>query len=155
MSRNPAPTQRRLDSQRREQYYADSQRVVSAGDRITKDGQVNIEGIISAIRNNRIRISDHADEETQADQLSFDEVFHSVFQGEIIEDYPDDWPYPSCLVYVNTFRGEPVHSVGAYNESSNWAALITVYRPDPARWIDWRTRRSEHDPLPELPRMRG
>jgi len=48
---------------------------------------MNIEDIIDAIRNHRIRITDHADEEAQADRLSFDEVFISVFQGEVIEDY--------------------------------------------------------------------
>ena len=102
---------------------------------------MNIEDIIGAIRSNRVRITDHADEEAQADLLSFDEVFFSVFRGEIVEDYPDDWPYPSCLIYGSTFRGEPVHSVWAYNEANEWAVLVTVYRPDPDRWIDWRMRR--------------
>jgi hypothetical protein len=51
---------------------------------------VKTEEIVNAIRHNRLRITDHADEEAQADRLSFDEVFFSVFQGEIIEDYPDD-----------------------------------------------------------------
>jgi len=102
---------------------------------------MNIDDIINAIRLNRMRITDHADEEAQADRLSFDEVFVSVIQGEIIESYPDDWPYPSCLVYGVTFQGDPVHSVWAYNKENRWAVLITVYRPDPDRWIDWRTRR--------------
>jgi hypothetical protein len=48
---------------------------------------MDIEVIIEAIRLNRIRITDHADEEAQADKLSFDEIFFSVFQGEVIEDY--------------------------------------------------------------------
>jgi len=61
---------------------------------------MSIEDIIDAIRNNRVRITDHADVEAEADGLSFDEIFLSVFQGEIIEDYPDDKPYPACLVYV-------------------------------------------------------
>jgi hypothetical protein len=102
---------------------------------------LDIEDIIDAVRNDRIRITDHADEEAQADRLSFDEIFISVFQGEIIEDYPDDKPYPSCLIYGETFGKEPVHSVWAYNEENEWAVLITVYRPDARRWIDWRTRR--------------
>lgn len=104
---------------------------------------MNIENIVSAIRNNRVRITDHADEEAQADSLSFDEIYLSVFQGEIIEDYPDDRPYPSCLIYGNTFSDEPVHSVWAYNESTQWVVLITVYRPDARQWINWRERRSE------------
>ena len=106
---------------------------------------MRIEDIVEAIRHNRIRITDHADEEAQGDRLSFDEVFFSVFQGEIIEDYPDDTPYPSCLIYGTTFAGTPVHSVWAYNQDNQWAALITVYRPDPQRWINWRVRRPRHD----------
>jgi hypothetical protein len=104
---------------------------------------VDLELIIDDIRHNRIRITDHADEEAQTDRLSFDEIFISVFQGEVIEDYPDDKPYPSCLVYGETFRREPVHSVWAYNQENRWAVLITVYRPDPKRWIDWRIRRAK------------
>jgi len=103
---------------------------------------IAIEDIIAAVRDHRIRITDHADEEAQTDQLSFDEIFISVFQGEIIEHYPGDRPYPSCLIYGDTFSGEPVHSVWAYNQENQWAVLITVYRPDPQRWLDWRTRRS-------------
>jgi hypothetical protein len=102
---------------------------------------VNIENIISAIRSNRVRITDHADEEARADHLSFDEIFVSVFQGEVIEDYPNDWPYPSCLIYGDTFSGEPVHSVWAYNEGNGWAVMVTVYRPDPDRWVNWKIRR--------------
>lgn len=102
---------------------------------------MRIEDIVDAIRHNRIRITDHADEEAQADRLSFDEIFLSVLQGEVIEDYPGDAPYPSCLIYGDTFAGVPVHSVWAYNQDSQWAVLITVYRPDPERWIEWRVRR--------------
>ena len=72
---------------------------------------MQLEEIIDAIRHNRIRITNHADEEAQADRLSFDKVFASVLQGEIIEEYPDDKPYPSCLIYGETFSREPVHSV--------------------------------------------
>jgi len=102
---------------------------------------VNTQDIIDALREHRIRITDHADEEAQADTLSFDEIFFSVLQGEIIEDYPTDKPYPSCLIYGESFTGEPIHSVWAYNMETKWAVIITVYRPDPNRWINWRTRR--------------
>ncbi|MBI4745320.1 MAG: DUF4258 domain-containing protein [Deltaproteobacteria bacterium] len=88
---------------------------------------MNIADIINAVQANKVRITDHADEEADA--------------GEIIEDYPTDKPYPSCLIYGQTFGEEPVHSVWAYNEQNLWAVLITVYRPDPDRWINWRERR--------------
>lgn len=97
--------------------------------------------ILQAIQANRVRITDHADEEAEADRLTFDEIFFSVLHGEIIEDYPTDKPYPSCLIFGKTFSGVPVHSVWAYNAKSQWAVLITVYKPDPTRWINWSVRR--------------
>jgi hypothetical protein len=102
---------------------------------------MDIQDIVSAIQEKRIRITDHADEEAQTDRLTFDEIFFSVLQGEIIEDYPTDKPYPSCLIYGDNFQGEPIHGVWAYNAETHWAVLITVYRPDPNRWINWRERR--------------
>ncbi|MDP1779046.1 MAG: DUF4258 domain-containing protein, partial [Anaerolineales bacterium] len=69
---------------------------------------MNIQDILSAIQEKRIRITDHADEEAQADYLTFDEIFFSVLQGEVIEGYPTDKPYPSCLIYGNNFEGEPI-----------------------------------------------
>ena len=106
---------------------------------------MEIELIVGAIRGNRIRITDHADEEARADRLSYEEIFFSVLQGEIIERYPDDKPFPSCLIYGSTFGEEPVHSVWAYNEENRWVVLITAYRPDPERWVNWRTRRIKND----------
>lgn len=102
---------------------------------------MDINNIIESIRANRIRITDHADEEAQVDKLSFGEILFSVIQGEIIEDYPKDKPYPSCLIFGQNFRGEPIHSVWAYNEENKWSVLITVYRPDPNKWMNWQKRR--------------
>ncbi len=74
---------------------------------------MKIQNIISAIQEKRIRITDHA-EEAQADTLTFDEIFFSVLQGEVIEYYPTNMPYPSCLIYGNNFEGEPIQGVWAY-----------------------------------------
>ncbi|MBI1923730.1 DUF4258 domain-containing protein [Candidatus Poribacteria bacterium] len=104
---------------------------------------MDITNIIEAIQASRVRITDPADEETEADLLTLDEIYFSVLHGEIIEDYPTDKPYPSCLIYGQTFSGAPVHSVWAYNQKNRWAVLITVYRPDPNRWINWRERRRQ------------
>ena len=104
---------------------------------------MDISDLIEAIQSGRVRITDHADEEADSDRIGFEEIYFSVIHGEIIESYPSDRPYPSCLIPGRTFGGDPIHTVWAYNEHTGWAALITVYRPDPRRWIDWRQRRSE------------
>jgi len=99
---------------------------------------MKIEDIIEAIGKKRVQITDHADEEAEADQLKIDEIYFSVFHGEIIEKYLGDEPYPSYLVYGQSFRGDHIHSVWAYNSKTRWAVLITVYRPHPDLWINWR-----------------
>jgi len=102
---------------------------------------LTINEIIDAIKNDRIRITDHADEEANSDELKYDEIVLSVLNGEIIEEYKKDKPYPSCLIFGENFKKQPIHSVWGYNKENKWAVLITVYRPDPKKWIDWKVRR--------------
>ncbi len=100
-----------------------------------------INDIKLAVDVNKFFISRHAKEEAEADSLSLDEILSSVTQGEIIEHYDDDKPLPSCLIYGQSNKDRPVHSVWAYNGDTGYAILITVYRPDPQKWINWRIRR--------------
>jgi hypothetical protein len=80
------------------------------------------------------------------------EEFWEFWDSHSSADYEDameaveveiDQPYPSCLMYGESFTGEPIHSVWAYNPETQWAVLITVYRPDPERWVNWRTRKKK------------
>lgn len=102
---------------------------------------MTVEKIIECVKNGKIRITDHADEEIHNDGLMFEEVFISVLNGEIIEEYPKDSPYPSCLIYGKNYKNEPIHSVWAYNKETMGVVLITAYRPDPKRWVEWKRRR--------------
>jgi len=103
---------------------------------------MGIADIVEAIQAGRIRITDHADEEAEADGLHWEEIYFSVVHGEVIEEYPMDKPYPSCLINGQTLDGKPIHSVWAFNEDSRWVVAITVYRPDPKLWIEgWRRRK--------------
>ena len=54
--------------------------------------------------------------------------------GEIIEDYPDDYPYLSCLVLEYTVKGHVLHVVVGMSETRLW--LITAYQPNPEQWSD-------------------
>ena len=103
--------------------------------------EVEISDLVEAVRTDRFRVTEHADEETAADSLLLSNVLESLYAGEVIEYYPADRPYPSCLVFGFTETGDPVHSVWAFSAESKWAVLITVYRPDSERWIEWRRRR--------------
>ena len=104
---------------------------------------MNLREIVDVIRGGRSLTTDHAYEEARSDGLAFGDIYFSTEHGEIIEEYPVDKSYPSCLVFGKSTRGNPIHSVWAYDEESRWAVLVTVYRPDPARWVGWRERRTQ------------
>ncbi len=72
---------------------------------------MDISEIIDAINAKRIRITDHADEEAQADNLKYEEIYFTALHGEIIENYPEDKPYSSCLIFGEISAGDPIHSV--------------------------------------------
>jgi hypothetical protein len=97
--------------------------------------------IRKAIGDGKVNVTDHADEEMAADKLSLGEVYFSVMNGKVIESYPEDFAFPSCLINGKNPSGKPVHSVWAHDAKARVAILITVYRPDPARWIDFERRR--------------
>ncbi len=72
--------------------------------------------------------------------ITVDEVETVIKRGEVIEDYPDDTPYPSQLVLGwNVTR--PLHVVLARNMSENELVVVTVYEPDPAQWESGFRRR--------------
>ena len=57
------------------------------------------------------------------------------------EDYSDDPRGHSTLVLAFTKAGEPLHAVWSIHE--NIAILITIYRPDPKLWTNWRKRKGK------------
>ena len=58
----------------------------------------------------KIYYSRHARDEMENDEFGeiLDrEVYEAVLSGKVIENYPDDFPYPSCLIYGRTRKGRP------------------------------------------------
>ncbi|MDM8550522.1 DUF4258 domain-containing protein [Desulfobacterales bacterium HSG2] len=69
------------------------------------------------------------------------EIYEAVNNGEIIESYPDDTPYPSVLIFGITNTGRPLHTVCAYNEEDEQVVIITTYQPNPDKWEAYRRRK--------------
>jgi len=72
--------------------------------------------------------------------ISRAEVEQAIAQGETIQSYPDDKPYPSRLLLANV-KGRPLHIVVAWNAADRESIVITVYEPDPAEWDEDFKRR--------------
>ncbi|MCZ7360385.1 MAG: DUF4258 domain-containing protein [Candidatus Methanoperedens sp.] len=97
--------------------------------------------IHEAIWKGDINISEHADEELENDAIEDDDLYYSVFHGEVIEDYAGDKPFPSCLIYGRDKNDRHIHSVWAYSEEHKIAVLVTAYIPDPEKWFDYKIRK--------------
>ena len=68
------------------------------------------------------------------------DVMNVVDHGEIIEQYPDDYPFPSCLILGFTVLNKFLHVVVSLNEGHIY--LITAYYPSKDVWeADMKTRR--------------
>ena len=68
------------------------------------------------------------------------EVDEAIQNGEIIEEYTDDKPYPSCLIFGLTKRQRPIHVVCALDSTDSMVIVITTYQPSPELWIENKTR---------------
>jgi len=72
--------------------------------------------------------------------ISTDDIIRVLMDGEIIEQYPDDYPYPSCLVNGQALHKQPLHVVCGFGNNELW--IITAYRPDAVEWApDFKARR--------------
>ena len=66
---------------------------------------------------------------------------HQVLDiGEVVEQYPDDVPYPRRLL-LGWRDSRSLHVVVAEDSDAGTAIVVTVYEPDPSGWDhDFRRR---------------
>lgn len=89
---------------------------------------------------NKIIWTAHALKRQLQRNISRDDVKAALMQGRIIEEYPQDYPNPSCLVLAGNIGGAALHVVCGVTENSLW--IITSYRPSERDWeSDWATRK--------------
>ena len=85
-------------------------------------------------------MTQHAETRRRQRGISVPDIKQAILTGQIIEDYPDDYPFPSCLVLGYTDRGDPLHIVCGAGDGQLY--VITAYRPSRDKWeSDWRTRK--------------
>ncbi len=83
----------------------------------------------------------HAIERLFERDISEDAVEETIENGEIIEEYLDDKPYPSFLAlgYENRDSEKPLHVVFA--KTNEEIIVITAYRPNKSKWTNnYQTR---------------
>ncbi len=80
----------------------------------------------------------HAREKMLVREITSFEVKQTLLQGEIIEEYLDDKPYPSFLLCTKLDK-KYLHVVCAVAREQLF--IITTYYPDENIWLNPRKRR--------------
>lgn len=87
-----------------------------------------------------IELTMHAAKRLEQRDISINDVMACIMHGEIIEQYPADYPYPSCLILGLSVNDTPLHAVIGSNQSQLW--IVTAYYPDSNKWSkDFRVRK--------------
>jgi len=83
-----------------------------------------------------MEITGHAMRKMIERKITKHDVRTAIMTGEIIENYPDDYPFPSCLM----LGSNGLHVVAAIGEGRLF--IITSYWPDVDKWeADLKTRK--------------
>jgi len=70
-----------------------------------------------------------------------EEIEEAIYEGAIIEPYPDDPRGASCLILGFTSGDRPLHVICGKLEEDE-ILIITAYEPDLKGWeADWKTRK--------------
>ena len=89
-----------------------------------------------------IEVTQHMLLRFQQRHISYAEIKESILNGEVIKEYPDDKPFPSCLILGHTNRNRILHIVIGIAGDKLW--FITAYEPDKSQWSeDLKTKKGE------------
>ena len=88
----------------------------------------------------QIAITEHARLRMVERGITVNDIIRCIDTGEIIEQYENDKPFPSCLILGADIDGEYIHVVVSHD--SEWIYLITAYHPDAEVWEpDFKSRK--------------
>ena len=89
-----------------------------------------------------IKWAKHCLERMQERDISINDVESCLQTGEIIEDYPDDFPHPSCLIFGYTEENRILHIVVGSNGDTLF--FIPAYYPNRSKFkTDLKARKGQ------------
>ena len=99
-----------------------------------------IEHLQARVREKKYQLTSHAEREREADRITQREIEEAMLSedSEVLEDYPSNPRGHSCLILGFTKGNLPIHMVCGHLREEEFL-VITIYRPDPEQWINWRT----------------
>ena len=102
--------------------------------------ELNIEELRRICSPENIEITLHAAKRLGQRGIFIKDIIFCIQNGEIIEQYPDDYPYPSCLILGVSIGKQYLHVVVGSNLETLW--IVTAYFPSLQKWeSDFKTRK--------------
>jgi hypothetical protein len=102
---------------------------------------MNISDMQLLISASRVVWTEHLSLRLRERKIKRSDVIACIINGEIIEQYPDAYPYPACLVFAMLTDNKPIHAVVGVGDGELF--IITVYYPTLDKWEnDYKTRKA-------------
>ena len=101
-----------------------------------------LKAIRRKIRAGQVEFSQHATDQSIIRGISMQDFRDAMERSEVIEDYPQDKYGPSCLILGFTLSQRPLHIHCSY-PMRPIIKIITLYEPEPSRWIEFKVRRQD------------
>lgn len=95
---------------------------------------LDINEIRKLVEDNKIQWRGHILIRMQQRGIKIIDVISCIMNGEIIEYYESDYPFPSCLILGFIDKQKGIHVVCAVGQEYVW--MITTYYPDADKWYD-------------------
>lgn len=103
--------------------------------------EISIDTLRELCNNRAIKYTAHSLMRLEERGIFPSDIRSCIMNGRIIEQYPDDYPYPSCLVLGCTVEERALHVVIGVGAGKLW--LITAYYPNSEKWEDDFAKRKE------------
>lgn len=105
------------------------------------DGELDIEILRQKCAAGHIKWASHILERMQERNIGPIDVANCIYYGRIIEQYPQAYPYPACLILGKNNNNVFIHTVVGFGSDLIW--IITVYEPDENEWMNGFAVRKE------------
>ena len=100
-----------------------------------KQDEISIEMIRYLAKDRKnIEMTLHVLDRCRQRGISFLDIENCLLNGEIIEEYVNDHPFPSCLELGASISGVPLHVCVGIGGGKLW--IITAYHPSEDEWED-------------------
>ena len=103
---------------------------------------LDINALQDLCQDKNIAMTKHAKNRLIERNINIENIKNAIMTGEIIEQYENDKPFPSCLLLGTAEQNKYIHVVASID--NEFLYIITAYYPDENKWeLDFKIRKED------------